>query len=132
MRDNEVLIRYGEKSKMRLKMDCLFPRTKGWLSEFERKVLRYCPDRDEVLDRLIAYLRDVKIPGLPKELAALDRLIETVHAHMVSLPTKSWERENAEYEYRRLKSRKTQWPKYCQLHDMNLEVLEGYRRGNLH
>ena len=132
MRDNEVLIRYGEKSKMRLKMDCLFPRTKGWLSEFERKVLRYCPDRDEVLDRLIAYLRDVKKPGLPKELAALDGEIEIAHNRVLATKPKSISREGAEYQYRRLKSRKAQWPKYCQLHDMNLEVLEGYRRGNLH
>jgi hypothetical protein len=108
---------------MVLHLDKLFPRTKGWLNEFEKKVLRYCPDREEVIDRMIAYLRDRKIPGLPDELKALDGEIELAHANMVAYQVRSVEREGAEWVWRHLKGKKARWDNYCKQHDMNVEVM---------
>jgi len=123
---NELVIRYGS-SKMVLHLDKLFPRTKGWLNEFEKKVLRYCPDREEVIDRMIAYLRDRKIPGLPDELKALDGEIELAHANMVAYQVRSVEREGAEWVWRHLKGKKARWNNYCKQHDMNMEVLTAWK-----
>ena len=128
MKDNELVVRYCEKSKMVLKLDKLFPRTKGWLNEFEKKVLRYCPNRDEVVDYLVNYLQNVKIPGLPEELKALDGEIEAAHEIMLSYQPKSWKREGAEWQWRHLKGRKARWPNYCAQHDMNVEVLQSWKR----
>lgn len=122
MKDTDLVINY-DRSKMILHLDKLFSRTKGWLNEFEKKVLRYCPDREEVVDRMITYLRTVKIPGLPEELKALDGEIELAHANMVAYQVRSVEREGAEWVYRRLKSRKARWDNYCKQHDMNMEVM---------
>ena len=123
---NELVIRYGS-SKMVLHLDKLFPRTKGWLNEFEKEVLRYCPDREEVIDHMIAYLRDRKIPGLPDELKALDGEIELAHANMVAYQVRSAEREGAEWVWRHLKGRKARWNNYCKQHDMNMEVLTAWK-----
>ena len=126
MKDTDLVINY-DRSKMILHLDKLFPRTKGWLNEFEKKVLRYCPDREEVIDRMIAYLRDRKIPGLPDELKALDGEIELAHANMVAYQVRSVEREGAEWVWRQLKSRKARWDNYCKQHDMNMEVLTAWK-----
>ena len=123
---NELVIRYGS-SKMVLHLDKLFPRTKGWLNEFEKKVLRYCPDREEVIDRMIAYLRDRKIPGLPDELKALDGEIKAAHEEMVCYRPGSYRRDGAEWVWRHLKGRKARWNNYCKQHDMNMEVLTAWK-----
>jgi len=122
MKDTDLVINY-DRSKMILHLDKLFPRTKGWLNEFEKKVLRYCPDREEVVDRMITYLRTVKIPGLPEELKALDGEIELAHANMVAYQVRSVEREGAEWVWRHLKGRKARWDNYCKQHDINMEVM---------
>ena len=126
---NELVIRYNDKSRMVLKLNRLFPRTKDWLNKFFKNVLQNSPDQEEIIDRLIAYLKEVKIPGLPKELEKLDGEINAAHEHMLATQTKSIARENAEWVYRGLKSRKARWPKYCEQHNMNLEMLEGFKRG---
>ncbi len=123
---NELVIKYAG-GKMVLHLDKLFPRTKGWLTEFEKKVLRYCPDRDEVVEQMLDYLTRVKIPGLPEEARKLAGEIELAHANMLAYQVRSVEREGAEWEWRRLKSRQKRWPKYCELHDMNKEVLESWK-----
>lgn len=42
MTSNELVIHYYSGGKTILKLNKLFPRTKGWLNEFEKKILRYC------------------------------------------------------------------------------------------
>lgn len=126
MKDTDLVISY-DRSKMILHLDKLFTRTKGWLNEFEKKVLRYCPDREEVVDRMMTYLRTVKIPGLPEELKALDGEIELAHANMVAYQVRSVEREGAEWVWRHLKSRKARWDNYCEQHDMNMEVMSTWK-----
>ena len=126
---NELLIRYNDKSRMVLKLNRLFPRTKDWLNKFFKNVLQNSPDQEEIIDRLIAYLKEVKIPGLPKELEKLDGEINAAHERMLATQPKSIARSNAEWQYRGLKSRKARWPKYCEQHNMNLEMLEGFKRG---
>ena len=124
---SEIIIRYGEKSRMVLKMEKFFPRTKTWLNEFEKKVLRYCPEREEVVDKLLAYLTETAIPGLPEAARRLDGEIAAAHDRMVATRPKSIAREGAEWEYRQLKSRQKRWPKYCQEFEMNREVLESWK-----
>ncbi len=125
---NNLVIRYGgEGSKIVLKLDQFFPRSKKWLTDFEKLVLRYCPERDDALDALIAYLKEVKIPGLPKELEALDGQIEQAHIKTLSFRPKSIARESAAWEERQLKSRRAHWFKYCDSIKMNLEMLEAMR-----
>lgn len=74
------------------------------------------------------YLQTVKIPGLPEELKALDGEIEAAHEIMLSYQPKSWQREGAEWQWRHLKSVKARWDKYCQQHDMNVEVMQSWKR----
>ena len=126
MKDTNLVISY-DRNKMILHLDKLFPRTKGWLNEFEKKVLRYCPDREEVIDRMIAYLRDRIIPGLPDELKALDGEIELAHANMLAYQVRSVKREGAEWVWRHLKGRKARWDNYCKQHYMNMEVMSTWK-----
>ena len=114
-------------STMVLKLDKLFPRTKEWLNKFEKNILRYTTDREEIIEKMIAYLKDVKIPGLPKELEKLDGEIEAAHEKVLATQPKSYARESAEWVWRGLKSRKARWSKYCEQHRMNLEILESWK-----
>ena len=123
MTSNELVIHYYSGGKTILKLNKVFPRTKAWLSEFEKKILRYCPDREEVIERMLEYLRTVKIPGLPEELKSLDGEIDAAYHRMCCYPKDSWQRENAEWVWRQLKSRKARWGNYCKQHDMNVEVM---------
>ncbi len=126
---NDLVIRYGEKSKMVLKLDKLFPRTKEWLNKFFKNVLRYSPDQEEIIEQLIAYLKEVKIPGLPKELEKIDGEIEDLHKKMLATQPKSIARENAAWYWRAAKSRKDRWSKYCENIKMNLSMLEQFMKG---
>lgn len=123
-----ITIRYGEKNKMVLRMEKFFPRSKTWLNQFEKKVLRYCPDMDEVVDAMLAYLTGTAIPGLPEAARRLEGEIREAHLEVLKYKPRSWQRENAEWYERQLKSRQKRWPKYCAEFDMNKEVLESWRR----
>ena len=100
---------------MALKLDELFPRTREWLNRFYKNVLRYSPDEEEILLQMITYLKEVKIPGLPKELEKIDAEIAAAWPNSVA--------------QRQLKSRKARWPKYCENIRMNLQMLEQFLKG---
>ena len=129
MDDTRLVIRYGGNGgRMVLKLDELFPRTKGWLIDFERKVLRYCPDREEVVDQMLQYIQHVTIPGLPAKERKLDEDISAAYQEVHQHPPKSTAREAAEWYLKQLKNRKRQWPKYCEAYRMNVEVMDSWRR----
>jgi len=81
---NELVIKYAG-GKMVLHLDKLFPRTKGWLTEFEKKVLRYCPDREEVVEQMLDYLTGVKIPRSARRSAEVGGRNRTGPCQHVSL-----------------------------------------------
>ena len=135
MNDSGVcVIRYGGyfegfKGTMTLKLDKLFPQNKEWLIKFERRVLRYCHEREEVLNQLTAYLKTVKIPGLPKEFDQLDKEIAAArHRVRMTIP-ESISREIAEENLSILKNRKARFSTYCERCRMNLEILESFKKG---
>lgn len=126
----EILTIETEYGHMRLNLRTLFPRTKTWLNEFFRKAMHNWEDeRDlEILDRLIVHLKEVEIPALPGKYQKLERDIEQARAEMMECPRHSPERLNADWRLKLLKSKKKSWPRYCAQFDMNLSVLEEYRK----
>jgi len=127
MSETVVIIRYDEKSRMVLKMEQFFPRTKTWLNQFERLVLRHCPEKERVVEEMYSYLTGTAIPGLPEAARRLDGEIAAAHDRMLATQPKSFAREGAEWKYRQLKSRQKRWPKYCAEFEMNKEVLEQWK-----
>ncbi len=125
--NDTIIIRYGGRSRMVLKMEQFFPRTKTWFMQFERTILRYCPDREEVINQMLEYLNQVAIPGLPEAARKLDGQIKEAHLEVVKHPSRSYKRIDAEYVERQLKSRQRRWPKYCAEFEMNREILEGMK-----
>ena len=113
---DQLIVRYGEDSRMILRLDSLFPRTKAWLAEFERTVLPYCAQREEVIDALYAYLTETAIPKLPEERKKLAQEVEDARVHAV-------DKESRNYALR-LNRTLQRWPKYCAAFEENRKVIE--------
>ena len=135
MKEEIIVVRY-DRSRMVLRLDKLFPRTKGWLEHFLKYVLCLDVEHEQyILDHMISYLKNVRIPYLTEELKGLDKDIESAHDAMLACQPRSFAREGATWKWRQLKNRKARWDNYCAQFDKNVEILEAWkekRYGDVH
>lgn len=117
------------------KLDEIFPRAKCWLTEFLRTVALDYDHEKELLDTMIDYLENERLPGLPEEWETIDASIRDAHIFRLCYATSSMERLALEHKERVLRRRKKHWDLYEKSLRDNLEQVKAWRAkayGNLH
>ena len=127
MNIHEVTIRYST-GRTVLKLDKLFPQTKEWWRKFLKKTVAMDYDHEEdILNAIIDYLRNERIPKLPEDFKRLDKDILAAYERYVAVVYDEWAKEIYLREWMSLKRRKKSWAKWCAKFDMNLQLLEEWR-----